>query len=826
MGIANIAGCCCTCPQHLCVTATCTNATGATITVKDASLATVASCVLGKLTDGMAADLDGSAYLYIPGGAGGMQSTNHFYLAFWVNPDSTASLQTIAHKDSEWWVFADGTDLVFQVQTTSGLIYARAAGVLSAGTWTHVMVAYAAFNRSLRVFIDGVLAATTVLPTSFTVTKTWDFPANSEGWSFVLTSDPPDGQDGLTNGAWTGSDGSPASGSLDVESYSLNGTPRVGYWEWSGLWTALGLPASKSIASVRMEAINTRSYGDLSDGLGFSIGPFELYHPAGFLYATFWAGRAVTVEDGAWVSTGAQPDQTIPFALSGTGASIKLRVGVSVHGHNFTQPNGFRFDHLSIVANIAGAATPVVGAGDVFFGLADGTLDGDTASAYAGGFDEMFYGNAPTVAYLAHVATRLYNDGDGLCAALSTTFVSGGIDSGTAVLWGLRAAWALDEASGTREPAIGLDEFGMLEGGGTTGNRAGAVPTCWGAPTCCMEVDPSVPETYTVEAELAGHNAGTAEVTFSDCKNAIAVSIPICPTTYDYSVRVTGCRGFGVPGVGVDISGDQSDSGTTDGDGVATFTFNSQADCSPDALTVTLTPPVGKALHVRDPMVESCPSPGSNPATVPHTDEGNPCGPSGAAECLVPDTGYICGLCAGPYPFPAELDYSDDHGSLTFTYNGLLEVVSPTTGQLIRGGWQATYSYSPASAADCILCWTDGVTDLYAAVKDQGATVFVTVTLLIVSGCRLEVIRDVGVVEACDSCPTMPAMTCTPKSWRLGSPCSGVISTPNATALNRWTGIVTLDPDAFPTVGESISLSRISGHSVPDDAPGNASITG
>jgi hypothetical protein len=169
--------------------------------------------------------------------------------------------------------------------------------------------------------------------------------------------------------------------------------------------------------------------------------------------------------------------------------------------------------------------------------------------------------------------------------------------------------------------------------------------------------------TYDVEVTKTGYDPSpaTGSVTFSTCNQSKSLVLEMCPLTADISVHVGPCN---MPGATVDISGDCTDSGTTDADGLVSFTLDKPAgQCYAD-ITITVTPPACYGAASQASAIRVC---------FPHNLPGDRFWPWGSIVnfLLSPAAGHINVLLGGRY-LPETLPYSDALGSCTLTWNQAL----------------------------------------------------------------------------------------------------------------------------------------------------------
>lgn len=145
-----------------------------------------------------------------------------------------------------------------------------------------------------------------------TVTKLFTFLSNAE--SFVPTAA---AQSTL---AWDGTVGNPA-GALKARVLGRNAT-NANYWEWTGTWEALGVPAGATVTAIQLTSGWTR-VTEYNVGAASTIGPYTLRNASGTTTGTLWSGRTASGTD-AGTAIGSQ---TAVSGLSDSSdTTIKIRL--------------------------------------------------------------------------------------------------------------------------------------------------------------------------------------------------------------------------------------------------------------------------------------------------------------------------------------------------------------------------------------------------------------------------------------------------------------------------------------------------------------------
>lgn len=96
------------------------------------------------------------------------------------------------------------------------------------------------------------------------------------------------------------------------------------YWEWTGTWEQLGVPAGSVVTNVAIAGATVGCTEYTTAGSGNQSGPYELYTGAGALIGQLFAGKAWTAI-GSYTAP-AQPALSVPSAQQASNASIKLRL--------------------------------------------------------------------------------------------------------------------------------------------------------------------------------------------------------------------------------------------------------------------------------------------------------------------------------------------------------------------------------------------------------------------------------------------------------------------------------------------------------------------
>lgn len=147
-----------------------------------------------------------------------------------------------------------------------------------------------------------------------TITKTFTFATTVEGYAATTAS-------GVTGG-WDGTVGGAAAGSLKMRRAGKNLAAAQSYWEWTGTWEDLGVPADSIVTAIRLNSGWTRC-SEYTVGASSTIGPYEIRDAAAALIGTLWTGRATTATD-TGTAIAQQAAVTIPTHASATTVKIRL----------------------------------------------------------------------------------------------------------------------------------------------------------------------------------------------------------------------------------------------------------------------------------------------------------------------------------------------------------------------------------------------------------------------------------------------------------------------------------------------------------------------
>jgi hypothetical protein len=187
---------------------------------------------------------------------------------------------------------------------------------------------------------------------------------------------------------------------------------------------------------------------------------------------------------------------------------------------------------------------------------------------------------------------------------------------------------------------------------------------------------------YDVVLAKGGYHGVESGPHAATCESGASVPLEMCPESFELTVRVRGCGvtvdgGCPVPGATVTLSGDATDSGTTDADGLVTFDVPvPDENCTPVELTITSTAPAGSGLADASTDVAF-----------------NPCADRTASLTHAGASGCLCACSCYP-AMPSSLSYSDPFGSTTIGH-GLAPFGLPFSGET---GWYGTFDYTSDEA--------------------------------------------------------------------------------------------------------------------------------
>jgi hypothetical protein len=179
------------------------------------------------------------------------------------------------------------------------------------------------------------------------------FAVDAEGWAGTPAAN--------STTTYDGTAGNPA-GSLKTRIAGRNKGPELSYWEWSGTWEALGVPAGRLATGITGSL--DYSCTEYNVGAASTAGPLELYDNAGTLLATLVVADSFSATT-AWVPlSGAHA--TVPAASQASTSIIRLRVGATLAtGANNAAAASVQFDNVTVIVDHAapsftGTATPAL----------------------------------------------------------------------------------------------------------------------------------------------------------------------------------------------------------------------------------------------------------------------------------------------------------------------------------------------------------------------------------------------------------------------------------------------------------------------------------
>lgn len=172
-----------------------------------------------------------------------------------------------------------------------------------------------------------------------TLTKTFVFLSDAEGFMATVNT-------GITL-AYSSTVGNPP-GSLEAKTINKNQVALENWWEWTGTWESLGVPAGAIVTSVRLMSASTRCSSRSSHATITQIGPYELRDSASALVGTLWAGRTASAAETAWVATATQTAVAVPSHTSGTTVKIRLADTIATGGGGGSANVAMHDDQLSL----------------------------------------------------------------------------------------------------------------------------------------------------------------------------------------------------------------------------------------------------------------------------------------------------------------------------------------------------------------------------------------------------------------------------------------------------------------------------------------------
>ena len=236
---------------------------------------------------------------------------------------------------------------------------------------------------SLSIFIDRKI----LLPQVDSVeadsqNKTFIFSTTSEGWISNKS-----GGNTLTL-SWSGSDGSPATGSLRTYDTKTQGgtTTSSNYWQWSGTWEDLGIPAGHVVSSIN----GTYMYKVAQFGNSTSeTGPFEFRTGASCTLTGSLTPREYLSTSTNWITTSGST-LSVPSAFQSSNSQICLRLynSANLAGGNktfelFQDTIALNITHTPpAVVSVSITSDGVISYGTLGFGESKSTIElSDTQTA-------------------------------------------------------------------------------------------------------------------------------------------------------------------------------------------------------------------------------------------------------------------------------------------------------------------------------------------------------------------------------------------------------------------------------------------------------------
>lgn len=146
-------------------------------------------------------------------------------------------------------------------------------------------------------------------------TPSWTWNSGLESWAFTTSS-------GTATGDRITSDGSPDNGALRFGAF--NNASNQGYFEWSGTWEDLGVPAGSVIDGVTMTGLRTKAV-TLPSGTSGTFDGVKIYDSGNVLRTTLWSGRTPSAAETSW-TTSSGTEQAPPPAIENSDDTIKIRI--------------------------------------------------------------------------------------------------------------------------------------------------------------------------------------------------------------------------------------------------------------------------------------------------------------------------------------------------------------------------------------------------------------------------------------------------------------------------------------------------------------------
>jgi hypothetical protein len=98
------------------------------------------------------AGLAGTGSVRVPSSSA-LSASRALSLEAWIRPDTVTDSQTVARKDGEYLLRADGSRAAFRVWSSKGIVELTSPPVLAAGAFQHVVCVYD--GASMRIYVNG-----------------------------------------------------------------------------------------------------------------------------------------------------------------------------------------------------------------------------------------------------------------------------------------------------------------------------------------------------------------------------------------------------------------------------------------------------------------------------------------------------------------------------------------------------------------------------------------------------------------------------------------------------------------------------------------------
>jgi len=154
------------------------------------------------------------------------------------------------------------------------------------------------------------------------VTKTFTFVSGTEGYVGV----PATANISMVHDTSVGN----PPGSLRAGTGNKNIAAAESYWEYSGTWESLGVPAGGTVTSVRLMGASTRCSTRTSHANSTFLGPYRIHAEGGSQIGVLWPGRNATSQETGWTNTPAQAPVAIPSNSQPSNATVLIRLADTI----------------------------------------------------------------------------------------------------------------------------------------------------------------------------------------------------------------------------------------------------------------------------------------------------------------------------------------------------------------------------------------------------------------------------------------------------------------------------------------------------------------